>query len=130
MSHVRSFCLGYQGKVSKGYLDLYNVSTGILAEVQNNVNFHFALSGHNGASLLVDLRDRVGNVFTDQLKPHVTNRKLKAKERDDLYKSASGIFGGTENLKSRVKEGQAESALMRSAFRGGVKRLKVRTLNS
>ena len=119
------FNLGYQKRCSKGFLDLYDLTAGVLAEIQNNVNFHFALSGHNGASVLVDLRDKVGNVFTDHMKPHVTNRKLKSKDKDEFFKTSTGIFGGTEHLKSRVKEGQAESALLKSAFKGP-KKFKVR----
>ena len=113
-----SLFIGYQSRCSKGFLDLYGLAAGVLAEVQNNVNFHFALSGHNGASVLIDRRDKVGNIFTDQMKPHVTNKKLKAKDKEECFKSASGIFGDTEQLKTRVKEGQAESALLKSAFKG------------
>ena len=101
-----SFVLGFREKAKKSYVDLYNLSADVLGEVQNNNNFYFTLSGHNHASLLEGLRDRMGVVFTDQMKPHVTLKKMKPKEKDAFFKSVSGIFGGPKYIWKRVKRGR------------------------
>ena len=106
----------------KSFLDLYKMSTDTLLTVMNDLNFFFALASHLDASLLDDLREKLSSLLEPAVQPELNTKHMKHTEKERFYSTASGVYGGRENVLERVKMAKANKTLLHGALKTPAKR--------
>ena len=90
--------LNYRQKSVDAFLGVYGISADTLLHTDNLTNFHFLLSSYVDSCVVEDCKTKYASMFAPSLRKHVTGDYLEREQKEELRKTATGIFGGSVSI--------------------------------
>ena len=102
----------YQVSVSDSFIDLYNKMADSTIKLDDFLTFYFSLAAHNDAMQLEEARGTISMIFKPEVRPHVKGNYDSFEEKEKFLRSASGLLGGPDIARDRIKSGVSDDAIV------------------
>ena len=106
----------YQASVSNGFIDLYDKMADSTIKLDDFLTFYFSLAAHNDAMQLDDARETISMIFKPEVRPHVKGNFDTFEEKEKSLKSGSGLLGGQDIVRGRIKSGVSDDAIVKKSL--------------